>query len=246
MITKEGIIIKTIKYQESSKIAYILSEDGLTSYLIRNANNYKSKNYSYSQELTKIAFDISGRGNLKIVTSGKVINNYTNIKLNSDKIINTASILETIYVLSEHVTDSKILYKFLNEILDRINDSHNYKYYNLIFRIKILYLLGIAPRLSTCGICNTRLDLYSFDLVSGISRCKKCHISTETMIRGESYEVMRFLYLTKIEFLNDEVLDKLPDCYNEIDKFIDKYYDYYLGYHNRLQKLLNKISIKNE
>ena len=43
MISREGIVIKTIKYQETSKIVYVLCEDGLVSLLMRNANNFKSK-----------------------------------------------------------------------------------------------------------------------------------------------------------------------------------------------------------
>ena len=45
MISREGIVIKTIKYQETSKIVYVLCEDGLVSLLMRNANNFSLSTY---------------------------------------------------------------------------------------------------------------------------------------------------------------------------------------------------------
>ena len=242
MITREGIVIKTIKYQETSKIAFVLCEDGLVSYLVRNANNYKSKNYSYSQELTKIAYDFSEKNNFKILTSGKVINNYSKIKEDSEKLFDVVSILEIIYTLSDHMNDNKILYKFLSDILDKINDNNFNKLYNLIFRLKILYLLGVAPRVSACSKCGKKEELISLDLISGTSKCKSCFTLTDTTIQGEAYEVLRFLYLTKLEYLTEEVLDKVPNSYEKIDTFLDKYYDYYLGYKSKTKRIVNKIS----
>ena len=46
---REGIVLKTIKYQESSKILYILTEKGLISALSKNCLNLKSKNHLYSK-----------------------------------------------------------------------------------------------------------------------------------------------------------------------------------------------------
>lgn len=240
MISREGIVIKTIKYQETSKIVYVLCEDGLVSLLMRNANNFKSKNYSYSQELTEIGFDYSEKNNFKIMTSGKVLNNFTKIKEDPNKIFNVISILEIIYTLSDHVNDNKILYNFLKTILERINDS-NLEYYYLIFKIKLLYLLGVAPNLISCKKCHKKENLISLELNSGSSLCKDCFELTENSLQGSSYEVLRFLYLTKLEFLTDEVLNKLPDCYKKIDDFLDKYYEHYLGYKSKTKKILNKI-----
>lgn len=242
MITREGIVIKTIKYQETSKIAFVLCEDGLLSYLIRNANNYKSKNYSYSQELTKIAYDFSEKNNFKIMTSGKIINNYSKIKEDSVKLFDVISLLEIVYTLTDHVNDNKTLYKFVCDLLEKINNEDYSKLYSLIFRIKILYLLGVAPRLSSCCKCGRKDDLISLDLINGTSSCKNCFILSDTTIQGEVYEVFRFLYLTKFDFLTKEVLNKVPDYYEKIDNFLDKYYEYYLGYKSKTKRIINKIS----
>lgn len=250
MLTKEGIIVKTIKYQETSKIAFVLSNDGLASYLIRNSNNFKSKNFSYSQELTKIAFDISSNKTSKktfdVVTSGKVLDNYSNIKSNSNKLFNVIEILEIVYSLSSHVADSKVFYDFFNEILDLINTSEYYNIYNLIFKIKSLYLLGIAPNLSSCCKCGKKDNLYSLELATGTSKCINCFSLNDETIYGNNYGLFRTLYFTKMGKFTKEIIIELSNkCCEEIytlNSFLDCYYEHYLGYKSKTKKIINKIN----
>ena len=70
----EGIILKTIKYQENSKLCYIITKDGLLSLMVRASLDFHSKNFSYSQELTKVDFAItkSKKNSFDIMTSGIV------------------------------------------------------------------------------------------------------------------------------------------------------------------------------
>lgn len=250
MLTKEGIIVKTIKYQETSKIAFVLSNDGLFSYLIRNSNNYKSKNFSYSQELTKIAFDVSSNKTSKktfdVITSGKVLDNYSNIKSNSKKLFNVIEILEIVYSLSSHVSDNNVFYDFLNEILDLINTSECDNIYTLIFKIKSLYLLGIAPNLSNCSKCGKKEVLFSLELATGTSKCRNCFTLNDETIYGDNYNLFRLLYVTKMVMFTKENIMNLSDKYSEaideVNKFLDNYYEHYLGYKSKTKKIINKIN----
>ena len=52
----EGLVLKEQKYQEDSKIAFILTSVGLQSYLVRGAYKVNAKNASYSVPLTKGKF----------------------------------------------------------------------------------------------------------------------------------------------------------------------------------------------
>lgn len=252
MLTREGIIVKTIKYQETSKIAFILTSDGLVSYLIRNSNNFKSKNFSYSQELTKIAFDVSSnktKKNFDVVTSGKVLDNYSNIKSNSKKLFNVIEILEIVYSLSSHVTDNKVFYNFFNEILDLINTSEYYNIYTLIFKIKSLYLLGIAPNLSNCCKCGKKDNLYSLELATGTSKCINCFSLNEETIYGDNYNLFRLLYITKMAMFTKENIMSLSNKYSEeiaeVNSFLDSYYEHYLGYKSKTKRIINKINCES-
>ena len=239
MLTKEGIIIRSNKYQESSKLIHVLSDDGINTYLVRNANSYKSKNYSYSQEMTKISFDYAKKNSFETITSGKVLDNYTSIKTNQEKMFDLLEIFEIIYSLSSHVIDNKILYEFVSSILEKIeNDYH--KYYLIVFKLKMLYLLGVSPSFSSCATCG-KSELYAFDKNAGRSFCKKCYHNTYDTIYGEEFEVFKFLYLCKMEYLNKEVLDKVPMFYDHLNDYIDEYYDLYLGYKSKSKKIITRI-----
>lgn len=250
MLTQEGIVIKTIKYQETSKIAFILNENGISSYLIRNANNFRSKNFSYSQDLLKISFDVAKKKTLKdsfdIITSGKVVSNYSNIKNNIETLFNVVEILEIVYSLSMHVNDNKTFYNFLSNILELIDeDVECSKIYNLIFKIKLLYLLGIAPNLTYCSRCHKKDDLYSLQLDYGTSLCRDCFSLNDSMIYGRNYVVFKYLYVTKLDQLDKNFLKKnINDevIINELNEFLDKYYDHYLSYKSKTQKIINKFS----
>lgn len=252
MLTREGIIVKTIKYQETSKIAFVLTNEGLISYLVRNSNNYKSKNFSYSQDLTCISFDVSSNKTKKtfdVITSGKILNNYSNIKSNSKKLFSVIEMLEIAYSLSSHVTDNKVFYDFLKEILELINTNEFYNIYTLIFKIKSLYLLGIAPNLSNCFKCGTKDNLYSLELATGTSKCKNCFTLNEETIYGDNYNLFRLLYVTKMPMFTKENIMNLSNKYSEeideVNSFLDSYYEHYLGYKSRTKRIINKINCES-
>ena len=80
----EGIVINSNKYRESSKIIYILTKNEFKSLLVKSSLNYNSKNFAYSQDLTKIGFDctLSNKNTFDILKTGTIINTYKNIKNN--------------------------------------------------------------------------------------------------------------------------------------------------------------------
>ena len=240
MLTKEGIVIKSNKYQEASKIIHVLTKDGMESFLVRSANNFKSKNYSYAQEVTKISFDTSKKNSFEILTTGMVLDNYSNIKLDSKRLFDICEIIEMIYSLSSHVNDNKVFYDFVCNVFNSINNDYN-RYYLIIFKVKLLYLLGVGPQFKEgCAICGKN-ELYAFDLEAGKAFCKEHFHLTDVSLYDSEFEVFRFLYLAKYEYLTNEVLIKLPNYVDYLDEFLNKYYDYYLGYKGKVRRIVKKI-----
>ena len=121
-----------------------------------------------------------------------------------------------------------------------INTSYN-PYYLVIFKLKLLYLLGIGPQFSEgCCVCGGS-ELYGFDLEMGKAFCKNHFHLGKVSLYGSEFEVFRFLYLAKFEYLSNEVLEKLPNYYDGLDEFVNKYYDYYLGYKSKSNKIIKKF-----
>ena len=117
MELEQGVVLKTIDYQENSKIIYLLTNQGIKSAVVRGAKNLKSHTYSYAQPLVKIEFEIKKD---RYIGANKILDNYNSIKLDYNKITYALRIIEICYTLGEHITDSKLFYDFTTEILDLI------------------------------------------------------------------------------------------------------------------------------
>lgn len=240
-----GIIIKTNKYQESSKIAYVLTENGLVNALIRNSLDFKSKNFSYSNELTKISFDLnkSKRQSFDTITSGVVIDSYYNIKNDMKLLFATSNLLALIYKVSDYVNNFHNLYKLVDFILSYINENDK-KYITIltyIFKLKLLYLLGIGPNLKTCVICD-RSNASILSLLNGGLICNNCKSNIDKddiTLTNEKISLVKLLYYIDMNKINNEFLDNVLDALdklddknqiiNQIDSFIKEYYKKYLS-----------------
>ena len=239
----EGIVVKANKYLENSKVLSIVSKDGMVSCLSRASNSLRSKNYSYSQVLTKINYDLtkSKRNSFDILTTGEVNYNYAKIKGDYSRLSVSLIILDAVYHLSDHIEDYPTFYLFLDEILHRIDDSNNYRYYAVIFRLKMLFLLGIGPTFSKCINCSQKEELVRFDFYSGGMKCQNCSGGEEKSYHGEMVDVMKILYLTKLSNLTDEFLTLIPDKIEEINNFLDEYYEHYIGYKSSAKDIIDKM-----
>lgn len=236
MELKEGIILKTIKYQENSKIAYIITNEGLVMALIRASLEYKSKNYSYSQELTKIEFDISKskRNSFDILTTGRLVNSYLNIKKEYNSLFEISKIIDLTYKSIEHVTNPNNLYQLFNYLLDQYNENYNKsnkQYYLLIFKTKLLYLLGVGFTTAKCCVCNKKeINPSYFSIERGGFVCAYCKNVIDDLYYGDFIKILQIIYLGKLEKLNQELIDAIPiEYFSDIDNLIKKYYTKYLS-----------------
>ncbi len=235
----EAIIIKTQKYKEDSKIVRLLTEEGVISSLGRGCLKLKSKNFYLLHEITKIEFDLQIRKNsFNIIKSTKLIDNYSTIKTEPEKVATVLEIFEIVNIFAEHISDYKIFYNFLSDILNKIKISVYPKLYKIIFKIKILYLLGVAPEFTMCVNCGNKNDLVGFDFESGGMKCNKC-CSFKTILENDIFIVFKKLYLTKLHNITDEIeINNLDEC----DTFINYYYSKYLGYNIKTTNVFKKIN----
>lgn len=243
MELREGIVVKSQKYQENSKIITIVNSDGLDTYLVRAGSNLKSRNFGYSQELTKIGYDFNkGRGSFNILTTGKIIDSYKGIKSDLEKLNDALLIIEATNQLGIHLSDFKTFYQFLDEILFLL-DQNYHPYYLLIFRVKLLYLLGIGPIFSKCMDCGSRENLVGFDFLKGGMKCGECMSDASIYHDQEVIQLLRLLYLTKMESLTLDFLNRLPKLREEASAFLDRYYEHFLGFKSRASRVLKKMKI---
>lgn len=237
MELEQGIVLKTIDYQENSKIIYLLTKKGIVSAVVRGAKNLKSHTYSYAQPLVKIEFELKKD---RYIGANKILDNYNNIKLDFDRLSSSLKIIEISYTLGEHITDSELFYSFTDEILQLINTKNDdYKIYELIFKIKTLYLLGVAPVFSKCVSCGKTENLIGFSFNNGGMKCSDCVKSDDFIYPKETVLEIMTIYLIKLDKLILLINDKqLEYDYNKISRFLELYYEQYLGFVSKVNKVL--------
>lgn len=237
MELEQGIVLKTIDYQENSKIIYLLTKTGIKSAIVRAAKSLKSHTFSYAQPLVKLDFELK---NNRYIGSYKIIDNYNNIKLDLDKLKYGLQVIELCYNLGEHISDHNLFYDFTADILDAINNYKvNYDAFELIFKIKSLYLLGVAPVFNKCVVCGTRDNLKGFAFNSGGMKCVNCIKAGEFIYPEETVKMIRVMYLVKFNDLCNLIKNKeLVYDYNKISRFLELYYDQYLGFKSNVDKVL--------
>ena len=223
MTVHEGIIIKTMQYQEQSKLVHVLTIDKFTTLLAKGARNIRSKNTSYTQELTKIRFDVAkGRG-FDIITTGEVVSNYTKIKNHYQSIQDALSIFEFVYHFHEHVEDYTTLYQFLDSILTKMEENPS-TFYPIIFQLKLLYLLGVAPTFYYCISCKSKENLIGFVIDSGGMKCTRCLEQLDKVMQGAYLETLSYLYHTKLVNIDILMLQSLENQIPMLEQFIRSYY----------------------
>lgn len=227
----EGIVLNSIKYQENSKVLYVLTSDGLKSMLVKNSLNYTSKNFSLAQELNKINFGAteSLKKTFDIMTTGEILNTYKNIKCDYNKLYLVSNLIKLIYQYSEYITNFSNLYDLTKYFLDNIESYTNQtaiKYYKIIFLSKLLFLFGYGPNFKDCTICHASNPLY-FSISNGGLVCDKC--KTTKVISGDSIKVLKILYLSKLSNIDLNLILELPDYTNELLSLLTNYYSEHLS-----------------
>jgi DNA repair protein RecO len=204
----------------------------------------KSHNFSYSGELTKIefAFQKKREDSFPILTHGKAVDMYSSIRADYSKLSDAVIIMEAVSQLGDHIEDYATFYSFLEQILDSLNQNPYHGYYLTVFRIKLLYLLGVGPVFSKCINCGSREQLVGFDFSSGGMKCRNC--SDHSLYQSDAISILQFLYLTKLPYLTHDVLSALPEYCSETSRFLDRYYEQYLGYKSRAEKVIHTMQSK--
>lgn len=234
MDLKEGIVVKTISYQDNAKIIYLITNEGKQSLIVKGATNLKSHTFSYAQELTKLAYDQKKM----YLSTGKIISSYVNIKKDYNKVLSSLKIIEIAYELIDHINDFQTFYIFLDEVLSLINSDYNYEILELIFKVKTLFLLGVAPVFNKCIECETKDNLIGFSFYDGGMKCHDHIVITDLMYPDSIILPLKILYLTKLDDLIP-LLNTFEVNYLEIDLFLSRYYENYLGFKSRVKSIIN-------
>lgn len=210
----EGIIIRGADYKESSKILTILTPNGIESVIARGCKKMNSSLISVVQTYNRISYERTDGKNINTITEGNVIDSYEDIKLDLNKNQALSFIFKHLSVVD---TYNELFYGFILKTMEALK-YNDYRSVYLMFKLKLLYFLGINPQF-VCS-CGAKSNLIDFDILQGHALCNKC----SSYNRGRLISLVHNLYYDK-SFSTEINIEE----FKEILDFSMKYYDFHLG-----------------
>lgn len=239
IIDIEGIVINSKNYKDSSKIIDIFTKEyGIIGVIAKGCKSLKSNLRSVTDKLCYATFTIYyKKDKLSILSEASVINNFSNIKKDIEKISYASFLLDLSSQVYKQNTDNSI-YDLLISALNKINDGFNPLIITNIVELKYLEYLGVMPNIDGCSICGSK-NVITLSSDKGGYLCSKCRLN-EPIVSDKAIKLVRMYYYVNIDKISK--LDINKDVIREVNTFIDDYYDRYTGLYLRSKTFLNNLT----
>ena len=240
IVRKQGILLKTTEYKENAMLVKFLTKDGIEQIIVRGAQKYTSKTRVLTNVLQLLDFNRTNYLTPNTLTEAVVLNSYYKISSDVIKYNIACCMLEKIIVLHASITNYNILFDFLVDIFNLLEDTLYPKVLLNIFELRLTYLLGIGLSFKECLVCGSKENL-SFSIREGGVVCHNHKYNKIIDLDYNDTQLVKTLYLYNIDKINDEFLSSFDEKYEKIDQFINVYYSDYLDFRSRSKKILSQI-----
>jgi len=238
----KGIVIKEVQYKENDKIITIMTDKlGKISCMAKGAKKNNSSLLAISQLFVYSEFLLYKGTNFYHINSAEMIESFYKLRLDYDKLEKVFEVSKLLNKLAyEEDEESEILSLFLNTIYIIDNKDKPFDLVRNTFLLKLLCLLGYAPRLYKCSCCNAKMfndnnkkeTKYYYDRTNNSAVCEECY---NKAINNNKLEIRKYkqigesalyclLYVIASDtkkIFNFEIKGKTLD---EFSDFVNEYY----------------------
>jgi len=232
MIVKtEAIVLKTMKYRETSKIATLFTKRfGKLSVIAKGARQRDSRVGSALDSLNyvqAVLYKKEGK-DLHLLSQCDVIKHFGRLTREMDRLSPAMTVLELIQTVAHAEEESSSLFEALTDALETINDAQqNVQSVLLHFELRLLDLLGFRPDLMKCAGCRKTLESVTGGTKSGFFRlspggffCTGCGKGSGGSA-GAARETIKVLReLQNISSIRASELILSPSCRDEARKIL--------------------------
>ena len=238
IINVEGIVLKSVKYNESSKIINILTKEyGLIGVMAKGALKPKSSLRVLSENFSYASFQISyKKDKISTLIEADTIDYFLNIKSDLEKYSYLNYLAELTYNVYKENSSADIYDIFKNAIL-KIEEGYNPKVITNIVEVKYLDYLGIGLYLDGCVVC-AKTSVSTISISKGGFVCAN-HRGIDKEYLPNTIKMIKAYYYVDISKISD--LKIKEDVINEIDEFLTLYYKEYTGLYLKSKKFLKDI-----
>lgn len=243
LLKKKGIVLTSRDYKENARVLTILTTNGLESSILRGANKISSKNKAFSLSPVLIEYVSSSTLPVSTLTEGTICNNYTNLKLDSKKNMYALALIEKVLAFTENIDNKTMFFNFVSTMLEKLESTNYMDSVLNLFEIKLMYLLGIAPIVNHCMICQKAKEQYVLSLKIAGAVCKDCKENVEYELDENQTKVYQYLYLIKLEKIDEAFLQLVNKTDVHLSDWIDTYYERYIDFYSKAKKIIKKVAL---
>lgn len=228
MIKTEGIVLKSSKYQETSKILSIYTKKlGKISVMAQGANRPKSRLIANTQPFSYNEYQFSQGRSFYYINQADMIDSFYDIRENVESMAYGFYILELVEKSVADEESNEKIFMLLVKTLGILADMKD-KFLKLIvaFELKYVSFLGYRPYINRCVMCgNGESSTYKFSNLEGGIICCDCFTKDIT-----ARPISRELYNSMVKLLYVELdkLDELDIPDNTLDRLHEIIEDYIL------------------
>ncbi len=233
----EAYILRTIDYQEHSKLIYMYTASGIKSGLARGVKKMQSPLRHLMQTGMLLSVDLS-KGKLPTIKDAEMLTYYKSIKEDLIKTTIVSVINELIYYnVSDH-DDHQKLFQFIKKVLDALSLSDSPLEILNVFELKFLYFLGYGIQFNRCSACSKVEPLF-FDSHSGMVFCEEHLEHHQHALDKEAFAPLQYFLHVDIEKFKPLNLDKQK--HQRLQAIIDDLYDVHLSARPKAKKILKSL-----
>ena len=205
IVKTEAIILKTLKYGETSKILTLYTKEfGKISAIAKGARRAKSKFGAILEPLSHVSLVLYKKDSreLQLISDCILIQQFAQIRENLDTLSAAMATVELVYRTSQEEKNER-LFLLLAETLSAINNAEKiFSPFFYRFELLLAGLLGFRFQLERCPACSSEIqisagqkELYAVALSSGGILCKNCSSKTQQAMKisAETYLTLQSL-----------------------------------------------------
>ncbi len=226
LVKTEGIVLKEIRFKDTSKILTIFSRKfGKIHAIAKGAYRPKSQLTGCTQVFTYNEYTFFKGRNFYHMNQGDIINSFYDLRKNMNRLMYGSYILELVECsIVEEETNEK-LFLLLLKALDVLSKlEKDFLKFIISFEVKYISFLGYRPCLDKCVICgNANYTNIKFSFRQGGIICNKCF---HTDPYGENIDKKMAVCLKALLYTSLDKLEniKIPkDVMSKLHKIMVKY-----------------------
>jgi len=228
----EGIVLKSVEYQDADKIVTLYTKNyGKIQAIAKGVRKTKSKFGSSLEVLTDAIFLVYKGRNIDVISQSEILESFFSTSKEILKFALAINCAEVVNKLSEEREANQNLFFLLKEILHYLKEAKEPKLLALSFKWQVLRLIGYKPSLYRCCRCNKKIETQKeifFRVDEGGIACNQCTMSDKSKyIRVSKYIItlIRKILTTSLSIISKAVI---PDNrIKELEEITNMYLAYY-------------------